>query len=169
MLKKLLIGCFVISLIASCTSTSTQEDNSTEQQEESNSNQFGEAVSADRSMTYNELLTKLVENDSMDVKVQGTVSEVCQKKGCWMTIVSEDTDQEMRVRFKDYGFFVPKDISGRKVVFEGKAFRDITSVEDLKHYAEDGGKSKEEIDAITEPEEAYNFLASGVLLLDEKQ
>ncbi len=68
----------------------------------------------------------------------------------------------MRVRFKDYGFFVPSDIMGKEVVFEGKAFRDTTSVADLKHYAEDAGKSKEEIDAITEPKVTIAFVADGV-------
>jgi hypothetical protein len=39
-------------------------------------------------------------------------------------------------------------------------------VEELKHLAEDAGKSKEEIEAITEPKEELKFLATGVLLLD---
>ena len=70
----------------------------------------------------------------------------------------------MRIRFKDYGFFMPKDCSGKEVIFEGKAFYDTTTVEMLKHYAMDGGKSKEEIEKITEPEINLSFLASGVLL-----
>jgi Domain of unknown function (DUF4920) len=70
------------------------------------------------------------------------------------------------VQFKDYGFFMPKDISGRKVVMQGYAFKALTPVDELKHYAEDEGKLKEEIEAITEPKEEIKFLASGVLLLD---
>jgi hypothetical protein len=75
----------------------------------------------------------------------------------------------MVVQFKDYGFFVPKDIAGRQVVIEGYAYRAVTPIEDLKHYAEDAGKSQEEIDAITEPKEELKFLASGVILLDPQQ
>ena len=118
-------------------------------------------------MTYDEMLTKFTDADSIPAKVVGEVSAVCQAKGCWMTIASESGGEEMMVKFKDYGFFVPKDIAGRKVVMEGYAFREVTPVDELRHYAEDEGKSKEEIEAITEPKEELKFLASGVLLLDE--
>ncbi len=84
-----------------------------------------------------------------------------------MTIASGNGGEEMMVKFKDYGFFVPKDIAGRKVVMEGYAFREVTPVDELRHYAEDEGLSTEEIEAITEPKEELKFLASGVLLLDE--
>ncbi|MEN0048567.1 MAG: DUF4920 domain-containing protein, partial [Bacteroidota bacterium] len=71
-------------------------------------------------------------------------------------------------KFKDYGFFVPKDISGRQVIMEGYAYREVTPVEELRHYAKDDGMSEEEIAAITEPEEEFKFMASGVILLEEK-
>lgn len=107
--------------------------------------------------------------DSVAIKIQGTVQEVCQVKGCWMLIASESSKNEpVMVRFKDYGFFMPKDIAGREVVMDGFAFREVTPVDELRHYAEDAGKSREEIEAITKPKEELKFLASGVLLLDEQ-
>lgn len=130
--------------------------------------QFGESITAKGAIPYEQLLTKMESVDSMAVKVSGDVSAVCQMKGCWLTMTANDPGRpEMMVKFKDYGFFVPKDISGRKVVLDGYAFRKVTSVEELRHYAEDAGKSKEEIEAITEPSEALQFLASGVILLPE--
>jgi hypothetical protein len=51
---------------------------------------------------------------------------------------------------------------------DGYAYREVTSVEDLRHFAEDEGKSKEEIEAITEPREELKFMASGVLLLPQE-
>jgi hypothetical protein len=76
--------------------------------------------------------------------------------------------KQMMVRFKDYGFFVPLDAGGRTVVMEGVAFREVLSVDMLRHYAEDGGKSKEEIEKITEPETRLSFEASGVLVYKKK-
>jgi hypothetical protein len=70
----------------------------------------------------------------------------------------------MKVKFKDYAFFVPKDIAGKEVVIKGMATTDTTTVEELRHYAEDAGKSQAEIDSITEPKIGYKFLASGVAL-----
>ena len=61
---------------------------------------------------------------------------------------------------------MPKDISGRKVVMQGIAYREVTSVDELRHYAEDAGKSAAEIALITKPKEELKFMASGVVLLD---
>lgn len=98
------------------------------------------------------------------VKVSGDVNAACQMKGCWMTM-QLDEETEMRVRFKDYGFFVPKDCSGKTAIVEGKAFYDTTSVEMLRHYAVDGGMSEEEAEkTYTEPEVAIAFEATGVII-----
>jgi len=99
----------------------------------------------------------------MPAKVTGVVESVCKAAGCWMKVKTSD-GQTMRVTFKDYGFFVPKDIAGKTVVFEGIAKVKITSVAMLKHYAEDGGKSKDEIAKITAPEKAIGFVATGVIV-----
>jgi len=72
------------------------------------------------------------------------------------------------VKFKDYGFFVPKDIAGQEVIMEGKAYREVTAVDELRHLAQDAGKPQEEIEKITEPKVELKFMASGVLLLDAK-
>lgn len=125
---------------------------------------FGDAITADGAVTMPEMVAKMQGVDSLQVKVRGTVESVCQVKGCWVNLQDPQVG-EMFVKFKDYAFFLPKDIAGREVVMEGYAFRDTTSVEDLKHYAEDEGKSQVEIDAITQPKEELKFLASGVVLL----
>jgi hypothetical protein len=75
------------------------------------------------------------------------------------------TNEQMFVKFKDYAFFVPKDIAGQEVLIEGVAYTEETSVEELRHYAEDAKKSAEEIAAITEPVKEKKFMASGVVLL----
>ena len=80
-----------------------------------------------------------------------------------MKVDLEDGNQVM-VKFKDYGFFVPKDIAGKEVIINGKAFVNEVPIDELRHYAEDAGKSKEEIVAITKPERTFSFEADGVLL-----
>ncbi|MCB0423880.1 MAG: DUF4920 domain-containing protein [Mangrovimonas sp.] len=127
---------------------------------------FGKAIIADDAIAassmakhYNDLKT----GDSLDTKMVATVNEVCQAKGCWMTLKLEDSS-EVLVKFKDYGFFVPKNIAGKEVVVNGKAFVSETSVAELRHYAEDAGKTAEEIAAITEPERTFSFEADGVLV-----
>jgi hypothetical protein len=124
---------------------------------------FGDSLTQDGAIPSTELAAKMEGKDSLTVKLTGPIKEVCQKKGCWMTM-DIGNDKTMQVKFKDYAFFVPKDANGKTVVIEGVAFTDTTSVAELQHYAEDGGKSKEEIAKITEPEIAISFEAHGVIL-----
>jgi hypothetical protein len=76
------------------------------------------------------------------------------------------SDKVMKVFFKDYEFFIPLDSKGKTATIEGYGSREFVDVEMLKHYAEDDGKSQEEIDAITEPETIYMFDAIGVIIED---
>ena len=103
-------------------------------------------------------------DNNLDISnVSGEILDVCPKKGCWMNVkVNTDT---VFVKFKDYGFFVPKTgIQGKKVLMTGEIFKDTISVERLKHYAEDAKKSRTEIDLITEPEYKINMIATGVAI-----
>ena len=63
----------------------------------------------------------------------------------------------MRVTFKDYGFFIPTNSQGFPIVMDGVATLSETDVETLRHFAEDQGKSKEEVEAITEPKKEITF------------
>ena len=72
--------------------------------------------------------------------------------------------ESMRVTFKDYGFFLPTNSQGFPIVIEGVATLTETDVETLRHYAQDKGSSKEEIEAITAPERKITFEATGALI-----
>lgn len=124
---------------------------------------YGKKITENGAIPATQLTTKMGNKDQMPVKVEGTVESVCKVKGCWMKVKTGE-GQTMRVMFKDYAFFVPKDIVGKTVVVDGLAETSTTSVDELRHYAEDAGKSKEEIAKITEPEKALTFMADGVIV-----
>jgi len=96
------------------------------------------------------------------VMVAGEIQEVCQAKGCWMMI--GEGDHLVRITFKDYAFFVPKNAAGHRAVVIGEAKRVERDVETLRHFAEDGGASPEEIAAITEPEQVIEIVAESVYI-----
>ena len=128
------------------------------------SESYGAAFSSDQVIPATSLTSEYTSealSDSVRVTLSGTINEVCQAKGCWMTL-DAGNDQEMIVQFANYGFFVPKDIAGQQVVVHGLAFYQITPVEELRHFAEDAGKQPEEVAAITEPQRELRFLADGV-------
>lgn len=124
---------------------------------------FGEKIKEKNAISATQLPSKMQGQEKLETKVTGTVESVCQAKGCWMKI-KLDNGETMRVTFKDYGFFVPKDIAGKTVVVEGEAKIKETSVNELRHYAEDAGKSKEEIEKINAPKKELTFVADGVLV-----
>ena len=127
-------------------------------------NVFGENIEKNKVMSKKELIS-LYDNDSkFNAKFEATVVDVCQMKGCWMRLDLGDNKKVM-VNFKDYGFFVPKDISGKNVIVSGEAFKKIISVDELKHYASDRGESEEKIASIDKPEIVYSLIANGVKLL----
>lgn len=127
----------------------------------SNAQNFGDELSDAKAIEAKDLRVNLEGKETINVKVEGEIAEVCQMSGCWMKVKTGD-ENTVRVTFKDYGFFVPKDAAGRTAVFEGEAKIETIDVKTLQHYAEDAGKSKEEIAAITEPETKLTFVAKGV-------
>lgn len=127
---------------------------------------FGDSISAEGAITKEELFAKfenLKEGDTVEVKFRSEIKDVCQKKGCWMNM-DLSNDKNTFVRFKDYGFFMPLNAAGSEAIVNGKAFISVETVDELKHYAKDAGKSQEAIDSITEPKVSYSFLSNGVLI-----
>ena len=127
---------------------------------------FGDSISADGAITKESLFTQykeLKEGDTLNVKFASTIKEVCQKKGCWMQLELPEENSAF-VKFKDYGFFMPLNAAKSEVIVNGKAFVSVESVDELRHYAKDAGKSQASIDSIINPETTYSFLADGVLI-----
>lgn len=124
---------------------------------------YGEGTTAEGAIALNSIETKM-ENGKFTGKATGKVASVCMEKGCWMK-VEKSSGETVMVKFKDYGFFMPKDIVGKEVVLDGEATIKETSVKQLKHYAQDAGKSKEEISKIKAPKKELIFVAKGVLVL----
>lgn len=125
---------------------------------------YGEKIEWDKAMSSAELVKFMDGKKDETVKITTEIIETCPKKGCWMDVTMPG-GESMKVRFKDYGFFVPTEgAEGKTAVMEGRAFIDTMEVDLLRHYAEDAGKSKEEIEAITEPEEVLAFEATGVII-----
>jgi hypothetical protein len=165
-MKKTFIYFLMITLVGFSCQQKTAEVNDTSSDKlksENAAGKFGADINDSGVVTLAQLVTELESKDEFQGKVVGEIKEVCSKKGCWMTI-DLPNGQSMRVTFKDYGFFVPLNSSGYPVVIEGVATKKVTDVATLRHYAEDAGKSKEEVEKITESKQEYAFEAVGVII-----
>ena len=127
---------------------------------------FGSKFKENKALTKEEMLKKyksMKKGDTLAVQFKSKIKDVCKKKGCWMAMDLAN-EKESFVRFKDYGFFVPLNADNSNAIVTGRAYLDVITVDELKHYAKDGGKSEEEISKITEPKITYAFQADGVLI-----
>ena len=128
---------------------------------------FGEDISKYQ-IDENIKVQSLYDSESkFNTKFKASVTDVCQVKGCWMKL-DIGNDREIMVNFKDYGFFVPKDIVGKNVLVKGEAYKRTISISELKHYAQDRGDSSEVINSITKPEEIFSLTANGVEILSQE-
>lgn len=124
---------------------------------------YGKVSDEGRPVAVDKLESNLKEN-KYEGKITGKVKEVCQAEGCWIRLEKAD-GSTMMARSKNHSFFMPTDLVGKTVVAEGNAEVKEVSEELRKHYAEDAGKSKKEIDKIKGPEKQIVFMANGVKVL----
>ena len=166
-MKKIGVVMLLSFAIVACNSAKKDTKKENKIVENTTYSSFGATISATEYLSSNDALSNynaLELGDTINLKFNANIKEVCSKKGCWMTLPAGNDDETIMVRFKDYGFFMPLDAAGKEVIVAGKAFVNEVSVADLKHYAEDAGKSSEEIASITEPTMEFAFEANGVLL-----
>ncbi|RCH55796.1 DUF4920 domain-containing protein [Mucilaginibacter hurinus] len=126
---------------------------------------YGNKISAEKSITINQLKGKLATDSIYKGKLTGRVMEVCKEKGCFLTIAQQN-GEPVTVKFANYSFFVPQSLVGKSVVVSGTAKIKTTPVERLQHVAKDLGKSQEEIAKITEPKKEVQIVADGVLVVN---
>jgi flagellar motor protein MotB len=151
------------------TDSKNQTNDQQQQEDTSSTGQFGAAIDEQGIMKFADVKQQLKDTSATRAKLSGKVASVCQKKGCWMKVALDESKDTVMVRFKDYGFFVPKNAAGKHVVMDGKAHIDTMSVKKRRHYARDAGMSKEEVQKINEPKEKMAYQASGVILKEDEE
>ncbi len=164
-MKKLVVLFSIPLLLLACKSETKSEKQEEVAKKEIAYASFGDKITDENVISKAEAVEvykNLKAGDTVSIKMTTKVNEVCQSKGCWMRL--DLGDDEVMVKFKDYGFFMPKNIADKEVIVNGKAFVSEVSVEEQRHYAEDAGKGVDEIAAITEVEKTFSFEADGVLL-----
>lgn len=127
---------------------------------------FGAKISAEETAVSADLLTEnlTAEGQSKEIVVKGKIKEVCKAEGCWVRM--ETKEGSFLIKMKDHAFLVPVAMEGRTVVIGGTATFKETSVAQLRHFAEDAGKSAEEIAKITEPKKEIVMQATGIKVVE---
>ncbi len=112
-------------------------------------------------VSLSEALNDIDQFLDQSVIVEGKVRQVCQMKGCWMQLVPKSATTGVRVTFKDYGFFVPKESEGLIARLEGTFKRIAFSKKQADHFSEEGVQLKRNPDGTATE---VSFVAVGVEL-----
>jgi hypothetical protein len=124
---------------------------------------YGAGITLGEISDFGDVLSRPEKYAGSPVLIRGRIADVCQRKGCW-TVLSRGEDQ-VRVRFKDYGFFLPKDCSGKQAYVEGVVAVETLSEKMARHYADES--RTEDPSEISGPRQVVGFTASGVRIVDE--
>ena len=99
---------------------------------------FGAPLDADAEpVSLDTLLASPDDYLDRPVRIETRISEVCQKKGCFM--IANSGGHAVRVSFRDYGFFVPTDTGGKTVTVTGTLIERQLSEEQAAHFRADAG------------------------------
>ena len=118
-MKKIGIVMLLSFVIVACNSAKKDTKKENKIVENTNYSSFGDTISALDYLSSNDALSNykaLKLGDTINLKFNASIKEVCSKKGCWMTLPAGVEDETIMVRFKDYLFFMPLDASGKEVI-----------------------------------------------------
>jgi hypothetical protein len=105
---------------------------------------YGKGVTLKESTRISELIAGADTYVGKAVRVEGTITDVCSKRGCWMEIASDKEFQTLRFKVEDGVIVIPVEARGKKAVAEGVFTKTELSQEQAeehaKHMAEEQGR-----------------------------
>jgi len=130
---------------------------------------YGQGLSGSETVAISQLLAHPDKWIGKTVRVEGTITGVCEKRGCWITIASDKEFEDLRIKVDDGAIVFPAEAKGRYAVAEGVFTKIEMSLEQTRrykqHHAEEHG---EEFDpaSVTEPMVFYQIKGTGAVIRD---
>ncbi len=123
---------------------------------------YGAELTKNDIMTVSKAVEQIDELIDQAIVVQGVIKEVCQSRGCWMVV--EENGKSIRVRFADYGYFVPWESAGKEVRMQGTLNIHTVSEEQARHWAEEADDPEVKPEDIHGEQEVIMMMADGVAI-----
>jgi hypothetical protein len=128
---------------------------------------YGEPLSEGAPVKISALIADCDTYEGKTVKVEGLVTGVCKKRGCWMSLASDEEFQEIRIKVEDGVIVFPMEAKGRRATAEGVFHKyELTMEQTLRrreHHAEEHGESFDPA-SVTEPDVFYQIDATGAVV-----
>lgn len=128
---------------------------------------YGEPLTGSDTVAISELLSDPDSWVGKTVRVEGTVTGVCEKRGCWISLASDREFEELRIKAKDGVIVFPIESKGHRAVAEGVFTKMELTLEQTiaraKHHAEEHGEPYDP-DEITEPLTLFQINVTGAVI-----
>jgi hypothetical protein len=129
---------------------------------------FGAGVKLTEVTPIDAILAEPKKYDGKTVRVEGMVTDVCPKRGCWFELAGGKPGQKLRFKVVDGEMVFPMDAKGKRAVAEGViAVKELT-LEETKQRAEyeakEYGKQYDPA-SITEPQAVVRIDGTGAVFL----
>lgn len=128
---------------------------------------FGESVDVKKKVAISELMKHSEKYEGKEVTVDGMVTDVCSKRGCWMTLQSDEKFKNLRIKVEDGVMVFPMSARGKVATVKGIFKSKKLSLEDTKkfyaHKAEEK-KMKFDPNSVKEAMTLYQVQATGAVI-----
>jgi cytochrome c-type biogenesis protein CcmE len=128
---------------------------------------YGKGVSEATPVKLSELMAKPDDYVGKVVKVEGLITEVCAKRGCWINVAGDKEFQTIRIKVEDGVIVFPMTDKGKKVVAEGTFKKmELTkeqAIAKAKHECEEKG-TKFDPASVTGPSTVYQIMGVGAVV-----
>lgn len=132
---------------------------------------FGAAIKLAETTPIDTILADPKAFDGKTVRVEGMITDVCPKRGCWMELAGNAPGQKLRFKVTDGEMVFPMDAKGQRVTAEGVVAVKEMSIEESKQYAEyqakEYGKPYDPA-SITKPTVIARIDGTGAVIHDAK-
>lgn len=95
----------------------------------------GITVAEDAIVSIDALLADPEAYQGKTVRVEGMVTDVCPKRGCWMDLAGQGAGQKVRLKVQDGVMTFPMEAKGQTAVAQGTVAVETLSLEQSREYA----------------------------------
>ncbi|MBL1214457.1 MAG: DUF4920 domain-containing protein [Ignavibacteriae bacterium] len=90
---------------------------------------FGKDITEKETTKISTILETPEKYDGKVVKVEGTVVNVCESRGCWIEISSDKEYQTIKVKVDDGVIVFPMEAKGKPAVVQGEVYSFVPSIQ----------------------------------------
>lgn len=101
-----------------------------------NGTEYGAGITLDEAVAVETLLGSPDDYLGKTVRIDGVITGVCKKRGCWMQVTDPDTGNGVRIKVDDGVIVFPYEAMGKKATAEGVFDAIVLSPEQVKARAE---------------------------------